>query len=234
MTDLKELIERLRSVDADMNDENGGGKGPSLFQEAADALEAKLCAVVKPLEWHIKPDTTYKAEGVAGVYEVYPNQQGNWTLDDGMSVSGHEIPCAAKEAGNKEEAKRTISTLTIRSASDVAAEARAGAIEAAAGGIVNLPLPYERWSDGQCGAVLVALQKHADSIRALHDTDTLAAIERIKEQARQEERERIAAWIESHTYTSVGDAREMLPVLPIMVGADQHHATIAKAIREGE
>lgn len=158
--------------------------------KAADALEAKLCAVVKPLEWHIKPDTTYKAEGVAGVYEVYPNQQGNWTLDDGMSVSGHEIPCAAKEAGNKEEAKRTISTITIRSASDIAAEARAGVIEAAAYVARNACLvPPDGGSPTQAEADVC--DEAYRRIRALHDTDTLAAIERIKEQARKEERERL-------------------------------------------
>ena len=64
----------------------------------------------------------------------------------------------------------------------MAAEARAGAIEAAEAKAKDaVAWKFFTYHD---------LDRIANSIHALHDTDTLAAIERIKEQARKEERER--------------------------------------------
>lgn len=164
-TDLKELIERLRSVDADMNDEYGGGKGPSLFQEAADALEAELCAFVKPL--------------VAARIMRHAFFSGFLAARE---IPAHEECSGLNAWANYKPYEPFDNAITIRSASDVAAEARAGAIEAAAYVARNACLvPPDGGSPTQAEADVC--DEAYRRIRAIHDTDTLAAIERIKREA---------------------------------------------------
>lgn len=85
---------------------------------ARGKAEAQV-AVVKPLKWFVQANAIHRSESVAGVYGVYQNKQGNWTLDDGMSVSAHKDEATAKNAANKEEARRILSAITIRSEQDV-------------------------------------------------------------------------------------------------------------------
>lgn len=99
----------------------------------------------------------------------------------------------------------------IRSASDIAAEARAGAIEAAARNVEAAV------SNG------VFIGKLTDHVRALHDTDTLAAIERIKEQAMEEERERCATIAEDFGCCHV--PAEIAKAITEPGGGDQPHTT---------
>lgn len=157
------------------------------FKAARDAitvLQAEQCVEVKSLEWCITPETTYKAEGVAGIYEVYPNRQGDWTLDDGMAISAHATAEKAKEAGNGEETRRILSAITTRPASEVRAEAHAAAIEAAAVALNARGVAEQE--DYGLGRETQNFYRARDIVRALHTDASRAAIERIKREAREE------------------------------------------------
>lgn len=69
-------------------------------------------------------------------------------------------------------------------------------------------------------------------IMALGDPDAKAALDRLLDAARAEERERLAQMVESTAYVNNGDVRALEPVRPGLRGMDMHHATIAAAIRE--
>ncbi|NDV50394.1 hypothetical protein [Salipiger sp. PrR003] len=75
------------------------------------AREVRAVAAVptpKRLEWHQAALNSYdwKAEGTAGVYVIYLNGVGTWTLDDGEAVQAFDTEEAAKSAANEIERAR--------------------------------------------------------------------------------------------------------------------------------
>lgn len=70
-----------------------------------------ISSMVQPLDWNPLSDATWKAENWTGVYRIYPNALGGWTLDDGAAVSSHETPQAARTAGHTEQTRRVLITL---------------------------------------------------------------------------------------------------------------------------
>lgn len=198
MTDTKGLIERARQCRKTQRE--GVLSVPDtldVVDELADALEAALAresklraeverlkaqaVAVKPLIWGHHPAGLIASTGMGSAYIIDTREASRprwlkWPDGYGLDRDTLEGMQAAAQADYE---ARILSAITIRSASDVAAEARAGAIEEAA------DTAYQWWDDEDA-------QELRDTIRALHDIDTLAAIERIKDQARQEERERCA------------------------------------------
>lgn len=67
------------------------------------------------LDWNVTEYTTYKAESWCGVYTVYPNSAGSWTLDDGAAVSAHDGPAEAKIAAAKEDTRRVLEMMGLTS-----------------------------------------------------------------------------------------------------------------------
>ena len=208
MTDYKELIERLRSVDADMNDEYGGGKGPSLFRETADALEADICAVVKPLVWKDGGNGRWAAWD--GYFVIQFMTEPFQSLETGkptrfclMRVNADNRYFSrmeeAKAAAQADYEARILSAITIRPASEVWAEAHAAAIEAVKGVITEKCSDCAgtgKMDDADCGDIFFTIWPCSKCkatgrlpdhrLDTLHDADTTAAaIERIKEQARR-------------------------------------------------
>lgn len=201
MTDHKDLIKRLRDIDDDMNDDYGGGKGPSLFREAADTLEsatAEHCAVVKPLEWVPRwngKDGT--AETELGTYSV-GNIHGTWTWFLSTIRDEHDEIIKGVGAKNTEKStraaaqadyeRRIIASLNgIRPASEVAAEAQAATIEAVYERMFPKNDPSD-WTDFAKDRAGLAVQLRD----ALHTDETRAVLERIRAEAVQAERERCA------------------------------------------
>lgn len=217
--DMKELIERRREGFTGLADQ---------MRDVADALEADLCAVVKPLVWKYYRDPKEASEA--------RTQIGNWAIWEINGVAycyGPDDICGklcgdsiddAKAAAQADYESRILSALNIRSASDVAAEARAGVIEAAKKRLFTSACFHSDIGDPSKSSVF--LEARSD-INHLHDTDTLAAIERIKEQARKEERERCANIAENQWRHWSGNSSG--------VSCDASACeNIAKAIKEGE
>ncbi|TNE55184.1 MAG: hypothetical protein EP341_05380 [Sphingomonadales bacterium] len=186
MTEKAELIKVLRN--GQQCDEDGVMciVSRKACHDAADALEAEQCAVVKPLEWREVNTKYYEAEDIFGIYAIEHTGDGwfGYLEDELVAYAGKEIvgegTTHADEIGfatkyecvTKVEAYRIgrlSSVITIRPASEVAAEAKAEAIEAAE----NEAASY--WMDmhdkNKRGPVAAA-------IRHLHTDATRAALER--------------------------------------------------------
>ena len=110
--------------------------------KAADALEADLCAVVKPMEWKDGGNGRWAAWD--GYFVIQFMKEPFQSIETGkptrfclMRVNADNRYFSrleeAKAAAQADYEARIISAITIRSASDVAAEARADAINALMG-----------------------------------------------------------------------------------------------------
>ncbi|TNE46870.1 MAG: hypothetical protein EP341_09620 [Sphingomonadales bacterium] len=168
MTDRNELIEQCPRC---------GGYGFGCYEcTPSDDIEAEQCAVVvEPLKWHSeefkgnRPSVRNLMDLVD--YEIV-FRDNVW-----FSLSFHgefETLESAKAAAQADYEQRILSTITIRPASEVAAEARAEAIEAAKAEIkpyrhVTTSVPFS-----------MSLHDIENSIDALHTPNTLAALERMK------------------------------------------------------
>lgn len=103
-----------------------------------------------------------------------------------IDTSTDAVEARAEEKGKSEDTNRLAQTVFEVGHT----EGWGSAIEAAVQRISDIQFTgteetaWDRWNNS-------AVRGCISIIRALHDADTLAAIERIKEQARQEERERL-------------------------------------------
>ena len=212
---LKAENERLKAQDHAVVINGDTFPIPYEVWELVDNLKSQS-VTVKPLEWWISDTGDHCCDTMVGRYQI---QKGatKYCMMPAMATRSRTSELAARSYHRKEEAakaaaqadyeRRILSAINIRSASASAAEARAGAIEAAEAKAKDaVAWKFFTYHD---------LDRIANSIHALHDTDTLAAIERIKEQARQEERERCATIAQDF-------------------GCCHVPAEIAKAIREDE